>query len=376
MTESTPQHGSGGSVVDRIVRSLAGGRVVPPEAPVPADDLLARMWLNAVPSLNFFLMLGLASVIAVLGLIADSAPTIIGAMIIAPLMAPIVSVAFGIACLNRHLVAVSLVTIFAGMLLVVAIAWFGVWVFGVRIAGTEILARTAPSMLDLGVALAAGCAGAFAQTRRSIAGSIAGVAIAVALVPPLAVTGIGLSLGGKATTETGTTVSEFGVLAGGADIASGSFLLFLTNLLGIIVVAALVFTSQRYGNWRKALVAIAVVVVTSFLLVPYLYETLREIYVKNRVVRLYVKNSAMITGSRSTAGLRRLEDVSVAYRDDVLLVSIDMFATRDHLADAQRSIDIFQTLLANDLDEPVVVDVNVVLIDFVEFRSATGEPVE
>lgn len=170
---------------------------------------------NAIPSLGFFLMLGLSAVIATLGLISDSAPAIIGAMIIAPLMAPIVSLAFGIACLYRKLIALCALTILSGMLVVIAIGYFGVRVVGAQIAGSEILARTAPSFLDLVIALAAGCAGAFAQTRKSIMNSIAGVAIAVALVPPLAVTGVGLSLGHAAISETGASLREFGLQAGG-----------------------------------------------------------------------------------------------------------------------------------------------------------------
>ena len=124
---------------------------------------------NAIPSLGFFLMLGLSAVIATLGLIADSAPAIIGAMIIAPLMAPIVSLAFAMACVDRKLMALSAITILSGTALVIAIAFVGVRIVGAQIAGSEILARTAPSHLDLVIALAAGCAGAFAQTRRTIA---------------------------------------------------------------------------------------------------------------------------------------------------------------------------------------------------------------
>ena len=94
------------------------------------------------------------------GLLADSAPTIIGAMIIAPLMSPIMSLAYGLAILNRQLISLSIITIAAGTILVVAIAFISISVFGMRVTGSEILSRTSPTLLDLGVAFAAGGAAA------------------------------------------------------------------------------------------------------------------------------------------------------------------------------------------------------------------------
>ena len=354
----------------RQARKLNSGWAPYLEGPVSAGDLDLQMRSNAIPSIGFFLMLGLSAIIATLGLIADSAPAIIGAMIIAPLMAPIVSVAYGTACMDWRQIILSITTIIAGTLVVIAIAYVGVEAVGFRIAGPEILSRTSPSFLDLGVALAAGCAGAFAQTRPSIASSIAGVAIAVALVPPLAVTGIGLSLGRKATSETGLSLGEFGLYAGGADIASGAFLLFLTNLIGIVLVATLVFIAQRYGNWRKALAAIAVITVASFLLIPPLNQTLHEIYVKNRVVRLHVKRSGWLIDGAVQKNLIKIERINVDYRDDVLHVIVDMFATRESLKNAQQRVNGFQSILSAELGEPVVVELEIIPIDLIRIRSA------
>ncbi len=77
----------------RLIRKITRGWAPYLEGPVSAEELNTQMYSNAIPSHGFFLMLGLSAIIATLGLIADSAPAIIGAMIIAPLMAPIVSVA-------------------------------------------------------------------------------------------------------------------------------------------------------------------------------------------------------------------------------------------------------------------------------------------
>lgn len=354
----------------KLIRTVTAGWAPYRESATPADELAFQMSGSAIPSLGFFLMLGLSAVIATLGLIADSAPAIIGAMIIAPLMAPIVSMAFGIACADFRLMALSAMTILSGTVLVVAIAFFGVRIVGAQIAGSEILARTTPSHLDLVIALAAGCAGAFAQTRKSILNSIAGVAIAVALVPPLAVTGIGLSLGGRAISETGASLGEVGLHSGGSDIAAGAFLLFLTNLIGIVVVAALVFLIQRYGQWKKAIVLIAVVVAGSFGMMPTLNTALREIYVENRVARL----TAQYIREPSAIGLYgseiQIEGFTVVYVDDVLHVSVDARATRDRVGQAQERLDGFRRRLSDDLGEPVVVELDLIPIEVMHLRSA------
>lgn len=354
----------------RLVRKVTGGWRIYREVPISSEDLMNAMRTNAIPSRGFFLMLALSGIIATLGLIADSAPAIIGAMIIAPLMAPIVSAAYGIACTDRKLVLLSMITVLAGSLLVILIAFLGVVIIGVRIAGEEIIARASPSMLDLGVALAAGCAAAFAQTRPGIASSIAGVAIAVALVPPLAVTGIGLALGSKATSETGLSLGEFGLYSGGSDIAAGAFLLFLTNLIGILVIAAAVFVVLRYGDWRKATVTLAIVTIVSVFFVPALNEALHEIYVKNRVIRLHVKRAGAHLNSAFQSSAVKIERVNVAYRDDILHVNIKMFVTRNHLEGAQERLDEFRALLSHEIGEPVVIEIGAIPIDYIEFRSA------
>ena len=104
---------------------------------------------------------------------------------------------------------------------------------GLQILNNEILLRTEPTLIDLMVAMAAGAAGAFAKSRKHVADAFPGVAIAVALVPPLGVMGIGLSRFDQ-------------------EIFLGSTLLFVTNLTGIIFSGILVFLWQRYGSVERA----------------------------------------------------------------------------------------------------------------------------
>ena len=337
------------------------------EGAVPADDLTQQMQQLSVPSFAFFFMLALAATIATLGLIANSAPAVIGAMIIAPLMAPIMSLAYGLVIFKIRMIRLSMLTVVSGVILVVAVAYISTISFGLRIAGSEILNRTSPSLIDLGVAVAAGAAAAFSYTRRGIATSIAGVAIAVALVPPLAVSGIGLALGSKAASEPGLSLAEFGLFSGGAGIAGGAFLLFLTNLIGIVAIAILVFIFQRYGDWKKALLAFFACVGFSLLLFQPLSQALHRMYVKSKTVRLVTK----LTDSRPDiiSGEGRIESVSVTYRDGVIHVDVNGFTTKEHLPNLQTVADQFRQYLSEEIGEPVVIDLDAIGVDMVHVRS-------
>jgi len=136
----------------------------------------------------------------------------------------------------------------------VGTAWLLASVFEASEVNREMTARTAPNLLDLVIAVAAAVAGAYTLTRDRLSNSIAGVAIAVALVPPLCVTGIGLSLGPEMVAVFGR-----GTVTGLSNqVAEGSFLLFLANLIGITVASLVLFMLQRYGRlqqaWRNLLV--------------------------------------------------------------------------------------------------------------------------
>jgi uncharacterized hydrophobic protein (TIGR00271 family) len=173
------------------------------EPQVPAEEVATAMKAASLPSMSFFFLLLLSSAIAIFGLLANSAPAIIGAMIIAPLMTPIMGLSCGVIQLSWSQIARSFITVVLGILVVITISFISSRFLDIRVAGTEMLSRAFPTLLDLGVAMAAGAAGAFALSRESIRNSIAGVAVAVALVPPLAVVGIGLGLGRRATADVG-----------------------------------------------------------------------------------------------------------------------------------------------------------------------------
>ena len=253
--------------------------IINPEGLRDQETVLQSRQDAAKPSLEFFVLLIVSTIIATVGLIDNSAAVVIGAMIIAPLMDPIVSLAFGISTYNKKLIRQSITLIAIGTLIVVITSGFIYQILGINFIDKQILSRTSPNLIDLSVAIAAGVIGAFAQSRSKIASSMAGVAIAVALVPPLCVTGIGLKL----TAQASFRFNEVIIPSLSHQIPEGAFLLFLTNLIGITAAGMTVFLAQGYGSihrcWKFAFASLAL---TALLCAP-LTKSLHEFTISKNI---------------------------------------------------------------------------------------------
>ena len=217
------------------------------ERPTPPEELFQSIQKAATPSVGYYLLLVCSSGLATLGLIADSVAVIIGAMIIAPLMNPIVALSYALARANRELTLRSAFSIVSGIFAVILVSTTITLIVDYHFLGDEILSRTNPSLLDLGIAIFAGIAGAISWSRKRIANALPGVAIAVALVPPLCVTGIGLAIG-----QTSLLDSSTEGFVGHRSIEFGSFLLFVTNVTAMVCCGTIVFLVQGYGRWLSA----------------------------------------------------------------------------------------------------------------------------
>lgn len=328
------------------------------ERPMPAADVLDAQSAAAVPSLAFFMMLGLSTVIATNGLISSSAATVIGAMIIAPLMQPIGAMGFGLAATQRWLLLQATVTLVAGALFTVAIAYAATLIVGVQTVGWEIVGRTAPTVLDLVVAIAAGTAAAFAATRESVSSALPGVAIAVALVPPLCVVGIGLALGEAAIPELGLVLDR--------RISVGAFLLFLANLAGIIFSGALVYVAQGYGRWSRAfggiLVSLCVII---GLAIPLMFA-LEELLVRQAVRRDLVTLRFQRPEFYEQIVMRRL---SVDLKGNKVRVDMEVISPRDLRFDVQAETELIRDYLATKTRRDVEVKATVIKADVIEANS-------
>lgn len=215
-------------------------------------------------SVDFLVLLAGATFIATFGLFQNSPGVIIGAMIIAPLMRPLVGLSLATLTGDTRLLGRAFLTLVVGTLTTIIISGTLGMVFRSLELTPEILARTQPTLLDLGVAMFAGAIGAYCQANEKLADTLAGVAIAVALVPPLSVVGIGLAF----------------VNAG---VASGAALLYVTNLIGITVSGAIVFLLMGFTPLRRAKKGLLISGCLSVVLVVPLALSMRELILENQV---------------------------------------------------------------------------------------------
>ena len=209
---------------------------------------------------SWWVMLLLSVAIATFAVLQDSTAVVIGAMLIAPLMTPIMGTAAAIVNGWFARVAASVILVAAGVGAAIGLAWVIAGWFPALVplaSNSQVLSRTSPTLLDMAIAIAAGAAGAYATVDSRVSSSLPGVAIAVALVPPLAVVGITLEAG------------DFGD-------AGGAFLLFLTNFVSIILAAVLVFVltgfapvkQMQRGSHKIRTMLLTVVVGALLIMVP------------------------------------------------------------------------------------------------------------
>ncbi|WP_238549046.1 TIGR00341 family protein [Acaryochloris marina] len=318
------------------------------EKPRPVAAVNRSLWKSSVPSLSFYAMLGLSSVIATLGLLSGSAAVIIGAMIIAPLMGSIIGIAYAIVMGNRRLLKRSALTTFKGILLSILAATLITLLFGLTQTNSEILARVRPTLIDLGVALAAGAAGAFAISRRQVENALSGVAISVALVPPLSVIGIGIAWWN-------------------ARVALGASILFATNLTGIIFSGALVFLWQQYGSLERAKKGLFAGFLALFLLGIPLGLSLRNILVEEHVHR---QVAALLRRQTLTFADTEIKNIEVQPQLNGLRVELEVAAKADSIS--QYQVRLVRQFLIEQLGQPIQLKVRVVPTEIFEEISHTA----
>lgn len=182
---------------------------------------------NSSLTTPYLVMNALATIVACYGLIADSTAVVIGAMIIAMLLGPIVGVAMGLVEGNNKLLSEAILAEVAGVAIVLVIAAIIGKIHEDVPLGNEIFSRTRPNILDLAIALAGGAAGAYATISPKLSVGLVGVAISTALVPPLSTCSILL-------------------VRGETQLATGAFLLFFANLVAIQVASSVVLWLHGY----------------------------------------------------------------------------------------------------------------------------------
>jgi uncharacterized hydrophobic protein (TIGR00271 family) len=321
-------------------------RVLPPVGIERQAEVILKLRESSAPDFDFFVLVVLSCMIATFGLLINSAATIIGAMLVAPLMSPILGLGLASIKGDTKLLRDAATALARGAALAVFISVVITWTntllpfINLQDLPGEVLSRTRPTPFDLGVALAGGLAATFALIQPQLSAALPGVAIATALMPPLCTVGIGLALGRW-------------------DVAGGAFLLFVTNAVTIAASAILLFyvmgftppgRSAEGGLPRSLLVSLAF---SGLLLLPLGYTSYRFVVEANqsRAITQVVQEEVAALGGQVT-------DIDWQDSGDALDVEIAILTPQN-----LRYADIvaLQESIAARLQRPVRLRVNQIL---------------
>ncbi|MBN8528175.1 MAG: TIGR00341 family protein [Caulobacterales bacterium] len=323
-------------------------------------EVAQTVYDNGGLSAQYLVMTVISAAIAILGLMLSSPAVVIGAMLMSPMMGPIVALGFSLTLLDLNELKRALKAIVVGLAVALSVSIILTLISPLKEPTAEILARTRPNFFDLLIAVFSGIAGAYAVITQKGA-TIIGVAIATALMPPIATVGFGLG-------------------TGDLRIAGGAFFLFMTNLVAIAFAATL--TAGFYGfrprlkerpgsgRWRAA----AVVVVFVLLSTP-LVLSLRAIGLESKATaETRIAVSDIFAGADS-----RITLLDVRSEHGQVNVST-LVSTRELAPDAERRLSdrlaaALHTPVQVELDQIVVADPHATARAVQASQTAAADPV-
>jgi uncharacterized hydrophobic protein (TIGR00271 family) len=308
-------------------------------------EIIGNIRQASIPGFDYFFLVVLSSAIATLGLINDSPAVIIGAMLVAPLMSPILGVGLGSITADTKLARNSATALIRGAALSIILSAlltlsnvYLPFASSLMDIPGEVLSRTQPTPNDLIIALAGGLAAAYSLSQPHLSAALPGVAIATALMPPLSTIGIGIALGRW-------------------DIAGGAALLFLTNAVTIAFASILVFFLEgfkpRYkrtnGKLPKSLIITGLL--TAILLVPLTILGARLVRQaqENRIIRNIVETEVADIANAE------LVELSTIRSNDELQIEITV---RSNFTMSYNQVLRLQEALVSRIELPVALIVN------------------
>jgi uncharacterized hydrophobic protein (TIGR00271 family) len=299
----------------------------------------------------YFLMLVMSCLIALLGLLVNSPAVIIGAMLISPLMGPILACGLALTLADWTLGGKALRNVVLSVTEVVGIAAAATVLSPLKEATPEVLARTNPNLMDLLIAFFSGLAGTLALTsRRGGLTIIPGVAIATAVMPPLATAGYGVA-----------------TLQGA--VAGGGFMLFFTNLTSIVISAALVFLLIGFRPREEAdhllvryriLVAAGVLLVVSVPLLRTLHDAAQQAQLKREI-------ASVLDRRLEASGQSRVSSLTIAAAARQVAVDVVAYTSRFIPPQEQQSLE---ALLAERLNRPVKLNLHQLRVETQDLFAA------
>lgn len=322
--------------------------------------MLNQLSQASSPNFDFFLLVVLSSSIATFGLITDSAAVVIGAMLVAPLMSPILGLSLASVAGERQMFNRAVYALVRGVFLAILLSWFISWIamllpFDVfQALPGEVYSRTRPTPFDLGIALAGGVAAAYALAQPHISAALPGVAIATALVPPLCTVGVGIALQR-------------------VDIAMGALLLFITNLVtisfaGIMVFAALGFrpvfqAEKRLGIPRHIFISSSLVMLVTIPLIGLTMNFVAQSRQERALRNLESEVNAAVSAEINLLPNFHLVDVEMTVDDSIINLLITVRSSRQL---AYGEVVSLQTAIASRLQRSVaiqLIDVPMIRLD-------------
>ncbi|MCF8130030.1 MAG: DUF389 domain-containing protein [Deltaproteobacteria bacterium] len=232
------------------------------------SEVLDDIGIGSTPKATYYLLLSISVLIAGFGVLTNSPAVVIGAMLVSPLMTPIFGISLGLVRGDMVLLRKAFVAEFGGVVIAVGVAaMLGMFPFAQDVT-PEMLSRTSPTLLDLMVAALAGVAGCLAMIDERISPVLPGIAMATALTPPLAVSGLCLA---------------FGAYVG----AWGAFLLFFANFLAILAVSAVLFIAAGFVSREEMGSGMAVL---KRFLAPVIGLILVTVLLTNALIGIIAKN--------------------------------------------------------------------------------------
>lgn len=298
-------------------------------------DLFIALRDDARMSSAYVVLMLLSTVLATIGLYQNSTSVVIGAMLLAPLMGPLVSISMGILRGDEHLYRQSANKILIGVALALVAAALITLLFPYKPVTDEMLARLSPSLPDLGVAIFAGIAGAYTKSFKEILQSLAGVAIAVALIPPLAVAGIGLGRGDP---------GFFGQ----------AFLLFSTNLIGIVAAAIVTFRVLGYSAAIQSKRSMGYVVLALAIISVPLYLTYSNVVEKIQWERSWQNERFLVNGKYVI-----VKDAEIFLDRDRIVILMDILA-REHLD--RDDLNVFKQKVQANFSSKLIIRANIIYL--------------
>ncbi|NCT55471.1 TIGR00341 family protein [bacterium] len=305
--------------------------------PKEREAIYTQILSNSEDTFPFYLLISLGSVVITLGLIINSGAVVIGGMLISPLLWPIL--AFSLSVTRGRVMAIqkSFLLILKGSLLVLFVAVLVGFISPLNIYSDEVLARTEPTLIELIIGICAGFIGAYSASSKKISSTIGGVAISVALVPPLCVAGLTLA-------------------AQSYEQSIGAFLLYVANLLAIIVSSVAVYTLEGYytsvssdktKNIRKNYLAWSFTLLI-FISLPLV--ALTKSLIKEQQVRNYVLQTTLDVFPNS-----KISDLSIY--DSSLTAVIEYTLRKDSDLDP-KLVERLTEIYSAQLKKPVTLNIN------------------